>query len=90
MRFTRGNDVVYAFQFTGEMIDQKGRYYFPDWAIDALLQGDLYMDDHKLFLKHSNEIEDEEIIENDYIYKSSKGEFGRVDGTTFADTFRVL
>lgn len=45
------NEIVDAFQYDGDLKDRNGKYYIPDWAIDAFIDGGLHYEKDELYLK---------------------------------------
>lgn len=45
------NEIVKVFQYNGDIKDRNGKYYIPDWAIDAFIDGRLHYIKDELYLK---------------------------------------
>ena len=43
--------VIAAFQFDGDLMDSKGRWYVPYWAIEAYHEGNLYFIGAELYIE---------------------------------------
>ena len=44
------NEIVEAFQYDGDLKDRSGKYYIPDWAIDAFINQELHYEASELYL----------------------------------------
>ena len=44
------NEIIEAFQYDGDLKDRNGKYYIPDWAIDAFIDGKLHYEANELYL----------------------------------------
>ena len=52
MKYRRKPVEIEAFQFDGDMITSDGKYYVPEWAVNALNNNVLFFeDDGELYLR---------------------------------------
>ena len=86
MKYRRKPVEIEAFQFDGDMITSDGKYYVPEWAVNALNNNVLFFeDDGELYLR----CEDgyiEHVYVGDYIIRD-------VDGAIFVynpDIFKEI
>ena len=73
MKYRRKPVEIEAFQFDGDMITSDGKYYVPEWAVNALNNNVLFFeDDGELYLR----CEDgyiEHVYVGDYIIRDVRG-----------------
>lgn len=93
MKFRTKPIEVEAFQYDGDFMDSNGRYYIPQWAIDAYEAGTLYFDT-------INGVPAELLIEtetgalhvplDDYIIKGDDGRLYPCNRTVFEAAFKTV
>lgn len=42
MKYCAKNNIIEAFKYDGDLMNSKGEYYVPQWAVDAFERGTLY------------------------------------------------
>jgi hypothetical protein len=65
-------ECVDKFKYDGDLMDSKGTYYTPNWAINALENGVLYYKDGELYIYSIHG--DKHVSVGDYIAKGIYGE----------------
>ena len=81
-----------AFQYDGDFMDSRGRYYVPQWAVDALDDGILYFDElngvpAELFVKTPNGTA--HVALDDYIVRGTDGELYPCKPDLFTQIFEL-
>lgn len=86
--------VIEAFKYDGDLMNSKGEYYIPDWAVEAYTRGDMYFDSFEstsppteLFIKTLEGIHHASV--GDYIIKGVKGEFYPCKPDIFEQTYEL-
>ena len=70
------NEIIEAFQYDGDIKDRNGKYYIPDWAIDAFIARELHYEVDELYLKsHIVNVGDYLVKKDGYIFVSSQKYF---------------
>ena len=73
MKYRRKPVEIEAFQFDGDMITSDGKYYVPEWAVNALNNKVLFFeDDGELYLR-CNDGYIEHVYVGDYIILDVRG-----------------
>lgn len=80
--------VIEAFQYDGDMIDEGGNPYVPDWAICAWKNGTMYYKDQgELYIKTLEG--DHHVSVGDYIIRGVKGELYPCKPDIFEQTYEI-
>ena len=61
MFYRAKNSYIEAFQFDGDLMNSKGKWYVPDWAVNAYQNGILRFEGENMY------IEDSLVHINDYV-----------------------
>ena len=82
--------IIEAFQYDGDLMGSNGKYYVPDWAIEALEKGIMYYDcfegkPSELFIKTLEGNHHASV--NDYIIKGVNGELYPCKPDIFEKTY---
>lgn len=86
----RNKTLVQAFKFDGDLINSKGKYYVPEWAVKSFHEGKLFF---------NPEIMEQCIINNggiynvglgDYIIRDSQGELHTCTEEVFNKTYEKI
>lgn len=87
MRYMRVIAYVDAFQFDGDFMDSTGKYYVPQWAVDALNARKLYFECGDLYYvgRFGNR---HEIKLNDFIVREESGEIWGISPEHFVRLYR--
>jgi hypothetical protein len=95
MKYRKKPVVIEAFKFDGDLMNKKGRYYVPDWAVKAYQDGVLFFDSVDfdsiscdLFIKTLEGIHHASI--GNYIIKGIKGELYSCDPDIFEETYEKV
>lgn len=72
MRFRKKPVIIEAFQFDGDLMNSKGHYYVPDWAVKAWQEGIMYYQGAELYIKTLEG--DHHVSVGDYVICGVKGE----------------
>lgn len=83
---------VEAFKYDGDLVNSKGEFYIPSWAIEAYKNTDMYFDSFdsvspptELFIKTLEGIH--HVSVGDYIIKGVKGELYPCKPNIFEETY---
>lgn len=85
--------VIECFQYDGDLINSKGEYYVPGWAVKAYEKGFMYFtvsseSPSELFIKTLEG--DHHVSVGDYVIKGVHGEFYPCKPDIFKETYEVL
>lgn len=90
MKYRRKPVEIKAFQFDGDMITSDGKYYVPEWAVNALNNKVLFFeDDGELYLR----CEDgyiEHVYVGDYIILDVRGVFFVYEPDVFEKMYELV
>lgn len=80
--------VIEAFLYDGDMMNYKGQYYVPDWAVKAYQEGILFFRGPQLYIKT---LEGEHHAEvGDYIIRGINGELYPCKPDIFEKTYEKV
>ncbi|EHR0217896.1 hypothetical protein KS664_001464 [Clostridium perfringens] len=87
--------VIEAFKYDGDLVNSKGEFYIPEWAIEAYKNKDMYFDAFdslspptELFIKTLEGIH--HVSVGDYIIKGVKGELYPCKPDIFEQTYEEV
>ena len=87
MKYKKKPVVVEAFQYDGDLKGADGKYYVPDWAVEAYEKSVMYYDLSELFI---NTLEGTHHVSvGDYIIQGVKGELYPCKPDIFVKTYDV-
>lgn len=92
-KFRKKPVVVEAFQYDGDLMDSRGKYYVPDWAASAFEQGimfykEMYIKPEELFIKTLEG--NHHVSVGDYIIKGVQGELYPCKPDIFEQTYEEV
>lgn len=85
MKYKKKPVVVEAFQYDGDLKGADGKYYVPDWAIEAYEKSIMYYDQSELFIKTLEGTH--HVSVGDYIICGVKGELYPCKPDIFEETY---
>lgn len=88
MKYRKKPVVVEAFQFDGDFMNAKGKYYVPEWAVNAHKQGILFFKGPELYVKTLEGIMHVEHL--DYVIKGVQGELYPCKPDIFEKTYEKV
>lgn len=96
MRYRKKPVEIEAFQYDGDLMNSKGEWYVPDWAVEAFENGVMYykypvsplLPPNELYIK-TLEGEHHASV-NDYIIQGVKGELYPCKPDIFEATYEVV
>lgn len=87
--------VIEAFKYDGDLINSKGEFYIPKWAIEAYKNKDMYFDAFdssspptELFIKTLEGVH--HVSVGDYVIKGVKGELYPCKPDIFEETYEEV
>ena len=51
MKYRKKPIIIEAFQYDGDLMNEHGEYYVPQWAINAFKEGTLFYNPYELYIK---------------------------------------
>lgn len=89
MKYRKKSIEVEAFQFDGDMMTSDGKYYVPEWAVNALNDNVLFFkDDGELYIKTSEL--DIPVCVGDYIVSGIHGTLFVYDPDIFEKIYELV
>ncbi len=93
MKYVKKPIRVEAFRYDGDFQDRNGKYYVPNWAVKAFLEGKLFFRASgnlggELFLKDNYKIQ--HINVGDYVIKGVNGEIYGCPSNVFQTTYSKM
>lgn len=89
MRYRNKAIEIEAFQYDGDLMNSKGEYYVPDWAVKSYEKNILfYGTDGELFVKSLGEIY--YIAMGDYVIRGIEGELYPCNPKIFERTYEPI
>lgn len=89
MKFKSKELIVEAFQYDGDLMNSKGEYYVPDWAVDAFESKILFYDlIGAFFIRNEDEVQ--HINVGDYIIKTKNDKIYFCNQDFFNNTYTEL
>ena len=85
MKFRKKPVIIEAFQFDGDLMNSKGHYYVPDWAVKAWQEGVMYYQGAELYIKTLEG--DHHVSVGDYVIRGVKGELYPCKPDIFEETY---
>lgn len=92
MKYRKKPVVIEAFQYDGDLMNSRGEYYAPDWAVKAFKEGVIYYDSLKsneppceLFIKTLEGVH--HVSVSDYIIQGVNGELYPCKPDIFEKTY---
>lgn len=94
-KYRKKTVVIEAFKYDGDLVNSKGEFYIPEWAIEAYKNKDMYFDAFdslspptELFIKTLEGIH--HVSVGDYIIKGVKGELYLCKPDIFEQTYEEV
>lgn len=95
MKYRKKPVVIEAFQYNGDLINADGKYYVPDWAVQAFEEGTIYFDSldaatppYELFIKTLEGVH--HVSVGDYVIRGVKGELYPCKPDIFEETYEIV
>lgn len=88
MKYRKKPVVIEAFQYDGDLMNDQGDYYAPQWAEEAFKSGVMYYIDGDLFIKTLEG--DLGVSVDDYVIQGIQGELYPCKPDIFAKTYEEV
>ncbi len=95
MKFRKKPVVIEAFKYDGDLMGSDGKYYVPDWAVEAHKEGILYFGEHEAAeLAYELSIKtlegDMRVSVGDYVIRGVQGELYPCKPDIFEQTYEEV